>query len=193
MRNAEYRVRRVCCGWPPQPAAAQTPAADTQLVPPPSWAFNDIACAPTLDMDKAPDREAARHSASSGSRMARTANCWRPGALLVVSGGSNAGLEPGQRYFVRRAGRALADDRLSGNTGSVHTAGWMQILGVDTTLATADDHARLRRHPARRLSRAIHCAHDRRAAASGHGRHSTRTWATSSPASTERTPAASGR
>ena len=55
--------------------------------------------------------------------------------MLVVSGGSNAGLQTGQRYFVRRLTRSRADEGLP---ATIHTAGWIQIMGVDTSVATAN-------------------------------------------------------
>jgi len=57
----------------------------------------------------------------------------------VVSGGSGAGLEPGQRYFVRRLIKAFGNMRGPDDDHPlpVHTAAWIQIIGVDTMLATA--------------------------------------------------------
>ncbi len=119
------------------PAAAQTPAAESQLVPPPSWAFNDIACAPTLDMEA---RGKSQKKAQATLRVVGVQDgAYRellaPPALLVVSGGSNAGLEPGQRYFVRR--RVVPLTGLE-EIPTVHTSGWVQIVGVDTLVATAE-------------------------------------------------------
>jgi hypothetical protein len=61
-----------------------------------------------------------------------------PGDTLVLSGGAAAGLQPGQQFFVRRLIRTF------GATGpdaqhpvSVHTAGWIQVLAVDASVATA--------------------------------------------------------
>ena len=136
MRNA----RIACAVWvwmAAWPAAAQTPAAETQLVPPPSWAFNDIACAPALDRGT---RDKSQKNTRPALRVVGVQDgAYRellaPPALLVVSGGSNAGLEPGQRYFLRR--------RVTPMTGldeipAIHTSGWVQIVGVDTAVATAE-------------------------------------------------------
>lgn len=127
----------VCVWLAAWPAAAQTPAADTELVPPPSWAFNDVACAPTLDMEA---RDKSQKKAPPTLRIVGVQDgafreLLAPPALLVVSGGSNVGLETGQRYFVRR--------RVVPMTGlveipTVHTSGWVQIVGVDTAVATAE-------------------------------------------------------
>ena len=59
-----------------------------------------------------------------------------PGDTLVVSGGSNAGVQTGQRYFVRRLIPAVATFGATPRA-TIHTAGWVQILGVDTMVATA--------------------------------------------------------
>ena len=58
------------------------------------------------------------------------------GRYLVINGGSNAGLEPWQRFFVRRT---IAAVTTTGPTprGTIHTSGWIRILGVDTMVSTA--------------------------------------------------------
>jgi hypothetical protein len=119
------------------PAMAQAPvaapAAGQALVAPPSWAFNDLGCAPALSSSNPP----AGAQRVIGSQDTVVKQMMGPGDTLVISGGSNSGLQSGQRYFVRRILKSMA-----GRTGtelpySVHTAGWIQILGVDTMLATA--------------------------------------------------------
>jgi hypothetical protein len=122
-----------------QPAMAQTPSApvpaDTQaLVPPPSWAFIDLACAPSLSKT-AP----AGDLRVLGVQDTVIKDQMSPGDTIVVSGGSNAGMRPGDRYYVRRFVRTFGamkgpDEQ---HPLPVHTAGWIQILGVDTSLATA--------------------------------------------------------
>jgi hypothetical protein len=112
----------------------QTPGAPAQadLMPPPTWPFNDIACAPTLTTQPAGGLHVV------GSQDAVIKNMLGPGDILVVSGGSNEGLQPGQQFFVRR--NVLTFGK-KGPTPlqpvTVHTAGWVQILGVDTAVATA--------------------------------------------------------
>jgi hypothetical protein len=113
-------------------ASAQTQPSPA-LVAPPSWAYNDLACAPYLTTT--PPTGELR---VLGSQDIVIKNMMGPGDTLVVSGGSTAGLQPGQRYFVRRLIRtfgAVGPDPK--NPLSVHTAAWIQILGVDTALATA--------------------------------------------------------
>lgn len=117
---------------------AQTPpvAPDTQaLVAPPNWAFMDLACAPYVT--KTPIPSAALRILGSQDTVIK--DQMSPGDTVVISGGSNAGLKPGDRFYVRRLVRTFgatsgpdADHPLP-----VHTAGYIQILGVDSTLATA--------------------------------------------------------
>jgi hypothetical protein len=57
-----------------------------------------------------------------------------PPDVLVISGGSNAGIQPGQRFFVRRIRTTLTD---TSRPATVITAGWIQVLGVDTMVSTA--------------------------------------------------------
>ena len=86
------------------PALAQAPpapSADTELVAPPAWAFNDVACAPALGPQKR-DKKNDRRFAVVGVQDPAIRELLGPGDTLVISGGSNAGLQPGQRYFVRR-------------------------------------------------------------------------------------------
>ena len=113
------------------PAAAQTPA--DELIPPPSWAYNDLACAPSIVTERQTPANAPTLRVV-GSQDDSVKDLLGPGDVLVVSGGSNAGLQTGQRYFVRRITRSKADGDLP---GTIHTAGWIQIMGVDTTVATA--------------------------------------------------------
>lgn len=115
-------------------APVEAPAAGQALVPPPSWAFNDLACSSFLaPIPPAPPAT----QRVIGSQDTVIKQMMGPGDTLVISGGSNSGLQPGQRYFVRRIIRTLAGLGGDALPLSVHTAGWVQILGVDTTLATA--------------------------------------------------------
>jgi hypothetical protein len=118
------------------PCSAQTPTgADSaaQLVPPPSWAYNDIACAPALRPDKKAGLPVLR---VVGVQDPAPRDVMGPGDTLVISGGSNAGLQPGQRFFVRRL-VTTATTNETDLPATIHTAGWIQILGVDTAIATA--------------------------------------------------------
>jgi hypothetical protein len=113
---------------------AQTPTApQAELVAPPAWSFNDLACSPFVTTT-AP----VTAPRVLGSQDAAVKAMFGPGDTLVVSGGAGAGLQQGQEYYVRRL------DRLLGAKGpdrehplGVHTAGWVRVLAVDATVATA--------------------------------------------------------
>jgi len=113
-------------------APATPVAVDADLVEAPAWLYNDIACAPSLTTEPAAPVKVM------GSQDTVIKHMLGPGDMVVVSGGAAAGLEPGQRFYVRRLIRTF------GNKGpdaahpvSVHTAGWIQILAVDSKVATA--------------------------------------------------------
>ncbi len=115
-------------------AAPAVRAQEAALVPPPKWAFVDLACAPF--MTKTAPAKAMR---VLGAQFTGVKDQMTVGDTLVVSGGANAGLKSGDRFYVRRLIRTFGategpDDR---HPIQVHTAGWIQILGVDSTLATA--------------------------------------------------------
>lgn len=120
------------------PALAQTPpapSADTQLVPPPAWAFNDVACAPAL----APEKQGKNDVPPLrivGVQDPAIRELLGPGDTLVINAGSNAGLQTGQRFFVRRVIPAVSEFGERPRS-TIHTAGWIQILGVDTIVSTA--------------------------------------------------------
>lgn len=118
-----------------QAPQAPTPSADTQVVPPPAWAYNDLACAPGLLTEKR-NKTNEPQLRVIGVQDPAVRDLFGPGDTLVVSGGSNAGLEPGQRFFVRRV---IPQVSVLGPAppSTVHTSGWVQILGVDTMVATA--------------------------------------------------------
>jgi hypothetical protein len=120
------------------PASAQAPPApspDAELVAPPAWAFNDVACAPGLAPEKR-DKRTEQPLRVVGVQDPAVRELLGPGDTLVISGGANAGLQPGQRFFVRRVIPAVTT---TGPTprATVHTSGWVQILGVDTMISTA--------------------------------------------------------
>lgn len=120
------------------PVAVQTPPApalEPQLIPPPAWAFNDMACAPALLPEKY-DRKTESPVRVVGVQDPAIRELLGPGDTLVVSGGSNAGLQPGQRFFVRRVIPAVSTFGTRPRA-TIHTSGWVQILGVDTIVATA--------------------------------------------------------
>jgi hypothetical protein len=113
---------------------AQTPTApQVEMAAPPAWSFNDLACSPF-----ATTTPPAASLRVLGSQDAVIKAMFGPGDTLVISGGAGAGLEPGQEYYVRRL------DRLYGVQGpdrkhpmGVHTAGWVRVLAVEPTVATA--------------------------------------------------------
>src|SRR5687767_10730890 len=110
------------------PAYAQAPpaaSADTELVPPPAWAFNDVACAPALAPEKR-DKKNVPALRVVGVQDLAIRELLGPGDTLIISAGSNAGLQSGQRFFVRRLIPAVAT---AGPTprATIHTSGWVQI------------------------------------------------------------------
>ena len=120
------------------PALAQTspaPSADTQVMAPPAWAFNDIACAPSLGPVKR-DKKNVPQLRVVGVQDPAIRELLGMGDTLVINAGSNVGLQPGQRFFVRRLIPAVS---VTGPTprATIHTAGWVEILGVDTMVSTA--------------------------------------------------------
>jgi hypothetical protein len=133
------RFRHATCGLyvflVTAPVAAQTapPTAPGGLVPAPPWAYNDLACAPSLRMEK-PAAESAPTLRIVGAQNVTHRDLLSPSDILVVSGGSNAGVQTGQRYFVRRVLTSLTD---TSRPSTIHTAGWIQILGVDMMVSTA--------------------------------------------------------
>jgi hypothetical protein len=136
MRNPSYACALVLSVIT-TPVLAQTPpapAADT-LVAPPAWAFNDIACAPILGPAKR-DKKDVPPLRVVGVQDPAIRELLGMGDTLVINAGSNAGLQPGQRFFVRRLIPAVS---VIGPTprATIHTSGWVQILGVDTMVSTA--------------------------------------------------------
>lgn len=110
-----------------------TPAATDELVAPPDWAYGDLACALMLTVE--PPAATIR---VVGSQDTVIKAMMGPPDILVISGGSAAGLQPGQRFYVRRVIKSFgAVSREANRPLSVKTAGWVQILGVDTNIATA--------------------------------------------------------
>jgi hypothetical protein len=112
------------------PAAAQAPQTD--LVAPPGWLMNDLVCAPVLTTKQPPNLRIV------GSQDTIIKHMLGPGDTLLVSGGSSVGLQPGQQFFVRRLVKTFGVRGPDAeHPVSVHTAGWIQILAVDTAIATA--------------------------------------------------------
>ena len=138
MRNVTSACALLLASLVAAAASAQTPPApstDTEVMPPPAWAFNDVACAPALLPEKY-DKKNVPQLRVVGVQDPAIRELLGPGDTLVISGGSNAGLEAGQRFFVRRVVAATAVFGPAPRA-TIHTAGWVQILGVDTTVSTA--------------------------------------------------------
>ena len=124
-------------GLPAMGQARPAPAANVQFVAPPAWAFNDVACAPALAPDKRNKNKMPEPQLRVvGVRDPAIRELLGPGDTLIITGGSNAGIQPGQRFFVRRI---VPQVTTTGPTlrSTIHTAGWVQILGVDTIVSTA--------------------------------------------------------
>jgi len=121
--------------WGRPAQAPATPSADTTLVPPPAWAFNDVACSPAVAPAKV-DKDDIPQLRIVGVQDPSVRELLGPGDVVVLNGGSNAGIQPGQRFFVRRVIPAV---QMFGEKprATIHTAGWVQILGVDTVVSTA--------------------------------------------------------
>ena len=121
------------------PALAQTPGADSGAAPAscraPSWAFNDLACAPALLTTKRDKTNARRRFASSACRTRRIASCW---PCRHSRHQRRVERRPPDRVSVFRAARRTST-ATTGPTppATIHTAGWVQILGVDTMVSTA--------------------------------------------------------
>ena len=135
LRNGAFALY-LCLTAAPVWAQAPTQAAGPEAVAPPSWAYIDLACAPALAIEKKGEEKAVLPTLRViGAQDTANRDMLGPGDTLVISGGSNAGLQPGQRYFVRRRMTTLGGP--DPVPATIHTAGWIQILGVDTMLATA--------------------------------------------------------
>jgi len=110
------------------PALAQAPpapSADMQLVAPPDWAFNDLACAPALGPVKR-DKKNEPPIRVVGVQDPAIRELLGPGDTLVVSAGSNAGIQTGQRFFVRRFIPAVATFGATPRA-TIHTSGWSRF------------------------------------------------------------------
>ncbi len=111
------------------PVAAQTGA------PALSPMETAVACAAPLTTDARPSH--ALRIVGAQDTISR--GLYGPRDLLVVSGGTGAGLQLGQQFFVRRANHfgAAADRRWQG----ARTLGWIRVVAVnDSTAITMIDH-----------------------------------------------------
>src|SRR5260221_1531829 len=134
-----HRVTTALGQTPAAPAAVATaststapPVAQGNTMEPASWLYNDLACAPSFTT------QVPSALRVMGSQDTVVKQMLGPGDTLVVSGGSVAGLQPGQQFFVRRNIRTFgARGPDPQHPVSVHTSGWIQVLGVDNAVATA--------------------------------------------------------
>jgi hypothetical protein len=111
-------------------AAAQT--ADE-----PTPAQIAVACAPPPIMAIVPAD--ATHVIGSQDAVARS--LFGTPESLVISGGTERGLQIGQRYFIRRIARSAGNSRAN-MPHQVSTAGWARVIAVNATTAIVTvDHA----------------------------------------------------
>jgi len=90
-----------------------------------------IACAPSLSLTPAPvDSLRVLGSQDSALRL-----LFGPRDLVVVNGGTQAGVQLGQQYFVRRPFSFGPPSNSPAHI--VHTTGWLRIVAVNDTTAIA--------------------------------------------------------
>ncbi|MGE3190078.1 MAG: hypothetical protein AB7N90_10390, partial [Vicinamibacterales bacterium] len=112
------------------PVVAQAPA--DRLVPM-TLTAEMLACADTPAIAPAPDapRGVAAQAPDYRASYVR-------GDVLVLDAGTDAGLEPGQQYFVRRTLPAASGAPASPeHPGALRTAGWVTLTAVDAATALA--------------------------------------------------------
>src|ERR1043166_8974703 len=112
-----------------RPVAAQTEAAALSTME------IAVACAGPVSAEAPSPRALRVIGVQDSSPRAR----YGPRDLLVIGGGSGAGLQLGQQFFVRRANRfgAAADRRWQG----VRTLGWIRVVAINESTAIASiDH-----------------------------------------------------
>jgi hypothetical protein len=98
---------------------------------------NAVACAPPPSYDGAPDN--ALHIIGSQDPEPRALFSIRD--LLVVDGGTDAGVQLDQEYFIRRSNAFFGRAGGSRQTGS-RTLGWIRVVAVNESTAIARvDHA----------------------------------------------------
>ena len=106
-------------------AQTDTPLTPTQIA---------IGCAPKPSLDGPPN--GARHVIGGQDTVPRRVFGNRD--LLVVDGGTQAGVQLGQQFFVRRENRYALPAYTHGHTAT--TEGWIRIVAVNesTAIATVD-------------------------------------------------------
>jgi hypothetical protein len=116
----------------PAMAGAQAPGAP-RLVPAPASLAADLACAPFLT-----SATPASKLRVTGSQETHVKEMMGPGETLVISGGTDQGLQAGQEYFVRRLIKSFgARGPDPNNPLPVHTAGRVRIVSAERKIALA--------------------------------------------------------
>jgi hypothetical protein len=107
-----------------QPAVSQAPSLSPAEIA--------LACAPPVDTTGPGDKALRLMAAQDPIKHTVFANH----DLVVVSGGTSAGVQLGQEYFVRHSGRSMMDMGYH-SSPAIRTAGWVRIIAVNDTLAIA--------------------------------------------------------
>jgi hypothetical protein len=107
-----------------QPAVSQAPSLSSAEIA--------LACAPPVDTTGPGDKALRLMAAQDPIKHTVFANH----DLVVVSGGTSAGVQLGQEYFVRHSGRSMMDMGYH-SSPAIRTAGWVRIIAVNDTLAIA--------------------------------------------------------
>jgi hypothetical protein len=90
-----------------------------------------LACAPGLTYE--PPTVELRVTGGQDSFVRRI---HAPGDLVTINGGSETGIQVGQEFYVRRV-NAPGQKINRNQPGTVHTAGWIRVHAVDTTMSLA--------------------------------------------------------
>jgi hypothetical protein len=91
-----------------------------------------LVCAPRMVFE-VPDQSLR----ITGGQDSFARRIFAPGDLITMNAGTDNGIEPGQKYFVRRL-QTEANQRPSRETpGSVRTAGWIKVYAVDKEMSLA--------------------------------------------------------
>ena len=107
-----------------QPAMSQAPVLSPAEIA--------LACAPPVDTAGPGDKVLRLMAAQDPIKHTVFGNR----DLVVVSGGTNAGVQLGQEYFVRHSGRSMMDMGYH-SSPAIRTAGWVRIVAVNDTMAIA--------------------------------------------------------
>jgi hypothetical protein len=93
-----------------------------------------VACAPSLTL--VPERPPVHPLRIVGAQDTVPRTLFGMRDVVVVTGGTGAGVQRDQRFAIRRAhvfGRSAA-----GQLQTIHTAGWLRVVAVDDTTAIAE-------------------------------------------------------